>query len=86
MGIDLTAEAWPSLIQVFRSEAKDYTHDLPGRPTCPHLREVERLPRPILNEYPVELLVLGDLSPARHQAWRERVAFADAPPLALINI
>jgi hypothetical protein len=80
MGIDLTAEAWPSLTQVFRSETKDYTHDLPGRPTCPHLREVERLPRPILNEYPVELLVLGDLSPARHQAWRERVAFAGAPP------
>jgi hypothetical protein len=80
MGIDLTAKAWPSLIQVFRSEAKDYTHDLPGRRTCPHLREVERLPQPILNEYPVELLVLSNLSPARHQAWRERVAFSDTPP------
>jgi hypothetical protein len=42
LGLDLSAEAWPALTQVFRSKATCVPYDSPGRPACFELFTVER--------------------------------------------
>jgi hypothetical protein len=73
LGFDLTAESWPTLTQVFASGSEKAFTQCPGRPSCPRLPMVERLPKDCLAFTPIDLLVLGDLSPARSNEWLQRI-------------
>jgi hypothetical protein len=73
LGFDLTAESWPTLTQLFASGADKAFNQCHGRPSCPRLPMVERLPKDCLDSMPIDLLVLGDLSPARCQEWLQRI-------------
>jgi hypothetical protein len=75
MGLDLTAEAWPSMKQVFSSK-NNHTLDCPGRPGTMNVTNVHRLPKAFLQEHSVDLLVLGSQTPLDNLAW-ERLVMAD---------
>jgi hypothetical protein len=83
LGLDLTAEAWPNLTQVFRSEATCVPYDTPGRPACRELTTVERTSLDILKLCPVDVLVVGDLTETRERAWLTRVEHGTKPTLVL---
>jgi hypothetical protein len=85
MGIDLSPEAWPAMQQVFSSDSKDHSKDLPGRPQCTHVPGVMRLPLNVLDTHPVDLLLLGELEQSSHAAWMERVAHATEAPSLLFE-
>jgi len=85
LGLDLTAEAWPSLTQVFSAGSHDAYASCPGRPTCPLLPAVDRLRKGALSSTPVDLLVLGDLSPERLQGWLGRVKNTELKPKLILE-
>jgi hypothetical protein len=72
MGLDLTAEAWPKMTQVFSSK-NNHTPDCPGRPRTMNVTNVHRLPKTFLHEHPVDLLILGDQQPLDNLAWGRQV-------------
>jgi hypothetical protein len=78
--LDLTAEAWPNLEQVFLSGGKGLFRDVPYRPECPQVPEVRRLPNTFLDHHPVDLLLLGDLDNDKHSAWLARIVHAQSRP------
>jgi hypothetical protein len=72
LGADLTAVAWPKLRHIFTgADADVYQHF--ARPHCPVLDDVHRTPRAYLHQHPIDLLVLGNLNNADHDAWMKRV-------------
>jgi hypothetical protein len=81
--LDLTIEAWPRITQIFAAGSSITFRSCPGRPTCPLIPNVERLPRDVLIRTPVDLLVLGDSSPKRNAEWLERIPGSNAPKLVL---
>jgi hypothetical protein len=85
LGLDLTAEAWPTLTQVFVSDSKAPTADAPNRPTCQHVPEAQRLSKDFLMKNPVDLLVLGHLSGSSHDEWWDRVKQARIPPALIFE-
>jgi hypothetical protein len=85
LGLDLTAEAWPSLEQVFISGGKGLFSDVPCRPECPQVPDVRRLPSVFLDLYPVDLLLLGDLDTIKHSAWLVRITRATKRPRLVIE-
>jgi hypothetical protein len=84
LGFDLTAESWPTLTQVFASGSERAFSQCPGRPSCPRLPPVERLPMDCLDYVPINLLVLGDLSPARATEWLNRIPSGGDPAPKLV--
>jgi hypothetical protein len=50
LGLDLTAEASPTLTQSFMSGGQDISFDAPKRPLCTHVDEVRRLSCTFLKE------------------------------------
>jgi hypothetical protein len=85
LGMDLTAEAWPSLTQVFSAGSHKSLASCPGRPTCPVLPAVDRLPKDALSYAPVDLLVLVDLSPERLHGWLIRVKNTKVKPKLILE-
>jgi hypothetical protein len=80
LGIDLTAEAWPDLEQVFLSGGKGLFRDVPYRPECPQVPDVRRLPNTFLDDQPIDLLAWGDLTVEKHAAWLSRITRAEFKP------
>jgi hypothetical protein len=80
MGLDVAAEAWPNMNQVFCSEDCDPTIDTPGQPTMRYQPTVQRTPVYLLRDNPIDLLLLGDLSPSRSEEWRVRISHATTKP------
>jgi hypothetical protein len=85
LGLDLTAEALPSLTQVFTLGAQQALVSCPGRPACPLLPAVDRLPKDAPSYAPVDLLVLGDLNLGSLQGWLVRVSHADRKPKLILK-
>jgi hypothetical protein len=85
LGFDLSSEAWPNLTQAFSSGSDKAFHQCPGQPSCPSLPPVERLPKDCLEHAPADLLVLGDLSPARLVEWRNRIPNGSAAPKLILE-
>jgi hypothetical protein len=85
LGLDLTAEAWPSLTQVFSAGSHVAVTSCPGRPACPLLPAIDRLPWAALSYAPVDLLVLGDLSPEHLQRWLVRVMQIAVKPKLILE-
>jgi hypothetical protein len=83
LGLDLTMEAWPQMSQLFAAGSAATFENCPGRPVCPCIPNVERLSRSVLTQIPVDLLVLGDMSPARNAEWAEGIPEAGPPKLVL---
>jgi hypothetical protein len=80
LGLDVTSEAWLNMVQVFCSEDCDPNTDTPNRPSLNHQQPVQRLKHDFLVTYPVDLLVLGDLSLAQSQEWRLQISNTTASP------
>jgi hypothetical protein len=80
LGLDLSAEAWPTLTQTFRSELPGIPTETPGRPPCLELAPVERLPQDVLTRHPVDVLVMGQLSETVELEWLTRVGKASPQP------
>ena len=57
LGLDLTADAWPSLTQVFSAGSHVAVTSCPGRPPCPLLPALAPPPRPALSSPPPALLL-----------------------------
>jgi hypothetical protein len=77
LGLDLTAKAWPSLTQVFVSSSPITLANCPGRPTCPMLPTVDRLPKETLRYALVE--------PKCLDGWCVRVRNADQKPKLILE-
>jgi hypothetical protein len=86
LGLDLTAEAWPTLMQTFASGGKDRLLGAPNRPDCLQVDDIRRLSNNFLIQHPVHLLVLGDLNFAQHEAWLDRIKLAQSPPQLLFEL
>jgi hypothetical protein len=71
MDANLTAAAWPLLIQRFTGVDPSVTRYF-ARPYCQLLDDVHRTARDFLTVCPVELLVLGNMDRTSHEAWIER--------------
>jgi hypothetical protein len=80
LGLDLTAEAWPSLDQTFNPGSSDPRVDAPNRPACEHVSEVLCLSKTFLRHHPVDLLVLGDLDATRHDVWLDQIIRSQNQP------
>jgi hypothetical protein len=62
LGLNPAIEAWMNIHQVFYSEAQPYGTAFPGHPEALFMGYMERLGHTILEQYPVELLLMGDLT------------------------
>jgi hypothetical protein len=68
MGADLTSVAWPLLQQVFTGG--DPTADRYfDRPPSLRIDSVHQIPKDFLQQHPVELLVLGNMTQHDYQRW-----------------
>jgi hypothetical protein len=85
LGLDLTAEAWPQLEQLFVSDADGLLLQGCGRPSCPMWPSVSRLSKTCLRDNPVDMLVLGALTTATHEAWRLRIPLDTQAPKLVIE-
>jgi hypothetical protein len=83
--LDLPAEAWPSLTQVFSVGSGKALASCPGRPVCPLLPTVDRLPMEALSYTSVDLLVFGNLIPEHLQGWLVRVKNTASKPKLLLE-
>lgn len=85
LGIDTAFAAWSTLTQSFYSESLPFSRTCPGHPPAPFVGHMERLGDGFLNLHPVELLLLGDLSPSRHKHWLTRIAKASQRPRLVLE-
>jgi hypothetical protein len=85
LGIDTAAAAWSTMTQSFYSESLPYASTSPGHPPAPFVGHMERLSDDFLAEHPVELLLVGDLTPSRHLHWLTRVSKAPRTPRMIIE-
>jgi len=85
LGIDTAYAAWSTMTQAFYSESLPFSQTCPGHPPAPFVGHMERLGNGFLDQHPVELLLLGDLTPSRHDHWLIRVANAAQPPRMILE-
>jgi hypothetical protein len=86
LGIDLTAEAWPRLEQVF-SGGDDQLYEYFDRPKPPLVPStVQRIPKQYLRHHKVDLLVLGNLKTDDHREWLKRIPRSGDPTAPMVVI
>ena len=72
LGMDLTAAAWPGLLQVFTGGDPKVFESV-NRPLCTVIDDVRRLPKRFLTTHPVDMLVLGNMDMKQETDWFSRL-------------
>jgi hypothetical protein len=85
LGLDSAYAAWSTMSQAFYSESLPYEQTCPGHPPALDVGHMERLGNGFFQRHPVELLLLGDLNPLRHDHWLTRVSLAPLPPRLIVE-
>jgi hypothetical protein len=84
LGMDLTAAAWPGLLQVFTGGDSN-VYDYVGRPECTVIDDIRRVSKGYLTAHPVDMLILGNMDAAQEKDWFSRLPSQDllAPSLVI---
>ena len=83
MGMDLTAAAWPGLLQVFTGgDSKIY--DYVGRPECTVIDDIRRISKGYLIAHPIDMLILGNMDANQERDWFSRLPTRESLAPSLI--
>ena len=83
LGMDLTAAAWPGLLQVFTGgDSKIY--DYVGRPECTVIDDIRRISKGYLIAHPIDMLILGNMDADQERDWFSRLPSRESLAPSLI--